>query len=739
MKKIISLLILSLILLSCNKKIDNMSENVVGRDLSDIQAYIENRLGMIVPGTNVIHRIISRDDGYIVGVQNRDNIEILWLNKIGEIVKSYIPQNDGYNISDFNIFKTEIKTIGYKIVDSSLHFRLFNYDLTRKETTFVELNAISFNYSSIWLKDFVIDSKGNISVLINNKLFIWDKNGMQIKSLNGYIYSIDITEDDSLIIALGDVQQSTNIIKYDYINGKKIWVKKVDRLIHQLQCRGGEVYLEDDEVISIYNSNGSFKKYFFDIRDTDFYTSDNYIIDFDINKNEEVSILSSSDCIEIYNYTINPVTPPKKEKVTLTISYSHDIHKYLQLAIARYKKHRPDIEVKILKLFSIAEFERGDIKEYIKVLNTQLLSGKSPDIIVTNESRRFPKIRVESKRYINNNILVDLLPYIDGENGLNREDYNFNVLNALRTEDKLFVMPTGFIPKVVVINKEWADRVGAEVPNGNWTWNEFITLVEKFRLDSDGDNKADKFALPYTKPSVFLANYLLPEYLPKLIDDTNSVCDFTDNLFLDLLKIADRFDYANNRGNSTKSKRYIYPFHFGHGITIDSSVGDSFSSPTFARERLATDDIVYAPFPGDTDAKGHIYESSIFNYSISKLSRQKDEAWNFLKFLISEEMLRKDKYQYGYLNKRALDYHINNYKIDLESGKLFEDYSDMSIKEGDLEVQLEIMNSSTRYRHNNGKVQDIVMEISEKYFNKEISAEEASRRIQNKVSIIMAE
>ncbi|MBQ6016671.1 MAG: extracellular solute-binding protein [Clostridiales bacterium] len=77
-------------------------------------------------------------------------------------------------------------------------------------------------------------------------------------------------------------------------------------------------------------------------------------------------------------------------------------------------------------------------------LATDLLSGNASDIILN--AGDYSLIQTED-------YLVDLSEYVNGKNGINEDDYFSNVIEAAKTDDKLFYMPVGFAVCGIQTNK----------------------------------------------------------------------------------------------------------------------------------------------------------------------------------------------------------------------------------------------------------------------------------------------
>lgn len=96
-------------------------------------------------------------------------------------------------------------------------------------------------------------------------------------------------------------------------------------------------------------------------------------------------------------------------------------------------------------------------------LASDIISGNGPDVILNAADFRI----IQSEDY-----LIDLYSYIKGKNGINEADYFSNVIDAVKTNDKFFYMPTGFYLEGICTNKDNVreDQTG-------FTFDEYAKLV----------------------------------------------------------------------------------------------------------------------------------------------------------------------------------------------------------------------------------------------------------------------
>ncbi len=214
-------------------------------------------------------------------------------------------------------------------------------------------------------------------------------------------------------------------------------------------------------------------------------------------------------------------------------------------------------------------------------LASDIISGNGPDVILNAADFRI----IQSEDY-----LIDLYSYIKGKNGINEADYFSNVIDAVKTNDKFFYMPTGFGLEGICTNKDNVreDQTG-------FTFDEYAKLVH------DVCNGAD----PMNASQIDVLCTLFA-----LMDDTcingkevnfdneafRALCEYVKN---DVIYDPDKeysddegawFAYYSSIGSTLNTQRYKaskqtllgYPSYDSRGpeISITTSIGISALSPS---------------------------------------------------------------------------------------------------------------------------------------------------------------
>jgi len=168
-----------------------------------------------------------------------------------------------------------------------------------------------------------------------------------------------------------------------------------------------------------------------------------------------VNLLSNNQNNRLYKYTWDENASINPDK-TLTI-WSLDDNSFVRAAIAEFRKKHPDSYIR----YEVALSGDGSLSasDAIKTLNTRLLGGNAPDIIVLDGC--------SAESYADRGMLMDLSGIID------TGDVFDNLLAPFENDGNLYVLPAQFMMPMLIGSSEALAEVGtlddlvARVVDGN--------------------------------------------------------------------------------------------------------------------------------------------------------------------------------------------------------------------------------------------------------------------------------
>ena len=368
-----------------------------------------------------------------------------------------------------------------------------------------------------------------------------------------------------------------------------------------------------------------------------------------------------------------------------------------------------------------------------------MINGTGPDILVDFAGY---------SQFNSEDVLVDLNKYVDGKNGLNRDEYFDNVLTAFENKDKLFQIPVCFDIRGVLANKEMiGERSG-------WTYNEFNQIVGD--LPSDVKVFED---MVYNDLLVSLLNGAMRSF----IDYTKKEVSFDGDEFKQLLEMVKtygmeyvpEFDEYGNLFGTSDCVPFPDPEEEAAELVMNGKLALMikyiYSLGQYADLHHALNGkeiFIGMPSPDGTGASA----SASLTLAISAYSQNKDESWDFIRRLFDEDS------QYLYtsslmsipLNRKAFD-RINQESIDERQKQLQEnqqyaaDYGVLlhgdikPITEEDVQGYKDLVESVSTIESYDPAVLNIILEESAAYFADQKSVDEVCAIIQNRTQTIVDE
>ena len=398
----------------------------------------------------------------------------------------------------------------------------------------------------------------------------------------------------------------------------------------------------------------------------------------------------------------------------------------------------PDRQARIQMKF-YTDDEPYDSENYMKSLGEmsdkiylEMLSGDGPDILMDFSGY---------SQFDTDDILVDLNTYIDGDKGLNRDDYFDNIFRAFETSGKLYHIPvtmdiTGYVGNKDLIGERtgWTydefDQIASNLPQNvsiiqETEWEGLLEELLRVSLNSfiDYGTKEVKFDSPDFKKALEISKKYGVE---KVTEEGGYVMDHSGIINEIMMMEGDDSD-PFKEGLQALRFTYIY------GIR------------NYVEEYQALKDktvFVGVPSPDGTGMTA----SPNLTLAIAASSKCKDEAWDFISFFFEEET-QKDYSIWNYsipINRNALDAkNADDIKYYEDEKKYFDEMKDMYPDEYPDEYFYEItpemqedfvklVESVSTSESIDPAIIAIIQEDSAPYFKNQKSADDVCKLIQNR-------
>ncbi|KAA1178438.1 sugar ABC transporter substrate-binding protein [Paenibacillus odorifer] len=229
--------------------------------------------------------------------------------------------------------------------------------------------------------------------------------------------------------------------------------------------------------------------------------------------------------------------------------------------------------------------------------------------------------------------LEPLDSYSSKDKELNIEDFYPGLFNYGKIDGKLYGIPAGFTTRVVYYNKKLFDDAKIPYPKDGWTWTEFQDIAAKL---SDKSKKQYGFGVRAENDTYDLQSFVWSNGSSFISDDGKTIEGFMNSketaesiqMLGDMVKNGSA---VLTGGKGQQSGDDI--FKAGKIAMWESGI---WPLESFKTAGINVGTVEIPAFPGKP-VKGVLAESAL---SIAKDSKQKDLAWEFVKFYVSNDSIK---------------------------------------------------------------------------------------------------
>ena len=518
----------------------------------------------------------------------------------------------------------------------------------------------------------------------------------------------------------------------------------------ELPANVGAIYPSNDEAYDfLYDNNGSLYGYKIEEK-----TSEKVVdwLDCDINSNDMngYTVLADGRVLGVLNQTNSDGTSTPefvlltrtdsanvKPKTVLTMACMY-VDWGLRSQIVAFNKASDKYRIVVN---DYSQYATGDdYNAGITKLNTEIISGKIPDLIYT--------ANLPIGQYASQGVLEDLLPYIEKDPQLGTDALMPEILAAAETGGHLYRAFSNFYISTAV----GLDKVVGGY--STWTLADLKNAMTKLKPD------ATIFSIGLVKADA-LTN-LVNRNLSSFIDWDTGACSFDSQDFKDLLAFANSFpatfDWNNFDWNSYLGDQKS--MLNGGQLLMDTTLA-SLSDYLNQLVMFNNEPVDFVGYPTQSG------NSSTFGLSeglaITKACADKDGAWSFVRQLFTEDYQTANG-SYGFpVNKAAFDKQVKDmmtvsYQTDAE-GNTVKDENGKPLVQPKVQywidethtVTIDTMsqeqydNFMALYRSvktvssANTDVSKIISDEAAAYFAGEKTLDETASMIQNRVNLYVQE
>ena len=376
---------------------------------------------------------------------------------------------------------------------------------------------------------------------------------------------------------------------------------------------------------------------------------------------------------------------------------------------------------------SLADIERA--------IYLDTLSGSGPDILVN---------LYNSVAFRTDAIMEDMNQYIDGERGINRNDYFDNIMRACETDGHLYHIPVRFSLDGLCVNKSLVSNTGG------WTYDEFFEASTKIP-----DQVSFLEGVLYND----LLDLMLGASLPQFVDYENRTVDFDNEEMRRILETVKRYGVVKQPED--EGWYYMEKEIPGEGsisgdgdLTMEKIMEGMLAVWVSRMDSLYT--ISYWNFmsPGGAELLGFpgkekkgmaVHPET--SMGIVASSKSKGLAWDFIKAFMEYDV---PSYQNPYGNSlRIAGFEQESHEIMKDRNAFRESYIDRpeigkymgatEVTEEDLKVTRALIENASFSTGGDPAIFDIICEEAAAYFAGDRSLDDVLKNIQNRASIVVKE
>lgn len=423
---------------------------------------------------------------------------------------------------------------------------------------------------------------------------------------------------------------------------------------------------------------------------------------------------------------VDPSTIKDKKVLTLACYWADDD---IRRRVVEYNKTNEEYRIRIEDYYqynTTDDYTRGMAK-----MNTDIVSGKMPDIIGLSTD-------MPINSYISKGLFADLLPFLENDPELKIEDYSEHIIDLYSRNGKWYQLVPGYYLETLFGK---ASDVGTKP---GWTLEE----LEQLR-----SQKGEDVAVISELTQSGLLYYCMMFAGNQFVDWEKGECYFNSQEFIDLLEFIKTFpkeiNYQELYDNPNYWEQQETIFRDGKALLMPRALSN-FQDFLYCEKGTFGEEITAIGFPVK-EGVGNVIMSN-GTYAISSKSPYQQEAWEFLRYYLTEEYQNTLTYEWPILNsameKRIEEAQEVPFYIDENGNKI--EYQESYYLNGmeilldpltkqDCERVLSFIESAEHVYSYDNAIMNIVSEETAPFFAGEKTAAEAADIIQSRIYIYVNE
>lgn len=474
-----------------------------------------------------------------------------------------------------------------------------------------EITGLLVNSEETFLQYLKAGENGCIYLASSQTIWVLDREGNEEFHLDagGFVNAMGTLPDGKLgVFVIGLNSAAVKVLDYE----KKEW---------------GDSYQNDRFGLSLsFTDPGESGLYFYDSKElysydpvteeievvADWFYNDiypEYIVSISVRKNELYMILCDYDAGAGGNEMVvlkQVEAKPIGDKQVITLG-TIELSSGLRGCVTNFNKKSDNYRVEIIEYSEGTSYAAGVVR-----FNNEIIAGRIPDIInITDGTEEF---------YAAKGIFEDLNPYLDGEKGINREDYFSNVLSAMETNGKLYFLSPDFYIDTI------AGKTEVVGEGYNWTMEDMKALEETRK-------EGVKLFSDETKSGIL--NIYLRYNMAQFFDLNSGFCEFDNEVFRGILEFANCFPSVSSIEDADLDWERA---RNGELLLMKSKIMGISDYQLY--HNIFDADISFVGYPSEFES-GSVAKGGMVTVAMNAESKNKEGAWVFIRSFLEEDYQNK--------------------------------------------------------------------------------------------------
>lgn len=171
----------------------------------------------------------------------------------------------------------------------------------------------------------------------------------------------------------------------------------------------------------------------------------------------------------------------RQDSITLqaTVWLGDDEFKAMEELGARFTENHPEVSIEFVNIVDGGPWGRDQLQRMIA-------GGEPPDLMMLNTG--------QFEAFGSRGALAELDERISGDS-FDLGVYFEPAVDGCKVDGKVMGLPKDISDHIVYLNTDMFEEAGVELPENEWTWDDYREIAQALTRDSDGDGQIDRWGI----------------------------------------------------------------------------------------------------------------------------------------------------------------------------------------------------------------------------------------------------